>query len=76
MKIEYDAEVDALYIELRDVVVRDNVDIEEGVTVARDAKARIVGLEILEASKRLSPASLACVTVRGLPRRRTKARGR
>ena len=36
MKIEYDREADALYIQLREVVVEDNLDIEEGVTVDLD----------------------------------------
>ena len=33
MKIEYDHEADALYIQFRGVSVEDNVDVEEGVTV-------------------------------------------
>ncbi|MCL0057723.1 DUF2283 domain-containing protein [Dehalococcoidales bacterium] len=36
MKIEYDREADVLYIQLREVVVEDNLDIEEGVTVDLD----------------------------------------
>lgn len=55
MKIEYDPEADALYIEIREARVDDNVDIEEGVTVDLDENKHIVGLEILDASKRLSP---------------------
>jgi len=53
MKIEYDPEVDALYIELRDVYADQNIDIEEGVSVDLDADGHIVGLEILDASERL-----------------------
>ena len=53
MKIEYDPEVDALYIELRDVYADRNIDIEEGVSVDLDADGHIVGLEILDASERL-----------------------
>jgi len=53
MKIQYDPEVDALYIELRDVYADRNVDIEEGVSVDLDADGHIVGLEILDASERL-----------------------
>ena len=53
MKIEYDPEVDALYIELRDVYADHSIDIEEGVSVDLDADGHIVGLEILDASERL-----------------------
>ena len=53
MKIEYDAEVDALYIEFRDVHADRNIDIEEGVSIDLDTDGHIVGLEILDASERL-----------------------
>ena len=53
MKIEYDPEVDALYIELRDVYADHSIDIEEGVSVDIDADGHIVGLEILDASESL-----------------------
>ncbi len=52
MKIEYDPEVDALYIELRDVYAERNIDIEPGVSIDLDAEGHIVGLEILDASER------------------------
>jgi uncharacterized protein YuzE len=67
MKIEYDAGADALYIQLREVAVDDNVDVEDGVTIDLDEGRHIVGLEILDASKRLSPLDLATVLVEGLP---------
>jgi len=53
MKIEYDAEVDALYIEFRDVHADRNIDIEEGVSIDLDADGHIVGIEILDASEKL-----------------------
>ena len=58
MKIQYDPEVDALYIELRDVHADHNVDIEEGVSVDLDVDGHIVGLEILDASERLKESLL------------------
>jgi len=51
LKIEYDKEADALYIQLREAYVDDNIDIEGGVTVDLDEKKHIVGIEILDASK-------------------------
>ncbi len=67
MKIEYDPEADALYIQLREAHPHDNIDIEEGVTVDVDEGGHIVGLEILDASKRLSPSDLASITIQKLP---------
>ena len=59
MKITYDPEADALYIELRHVRATDSTDVEEGVTVDLDDRGHIIGLEILDASKRMTPNELA-----------------
>jgi uncharacterized protein YuzE len=67
LKIEYDKEVDALYIQLREASIDDNIDIEEGVTVDLDEKKHIVGIEILDASKRLSLKDLVNITIENLP---------
>lgn len=67
MKIEYDPEADALYIQIREARADDNIDIEEGVTVDIDENRHIVGLEILDASKRLSPSDLSSITILKLP---------
>jgi uncharacterized protein YuzE len=67
MKIEYDPEADALYIQIREAAPTDNIDIEEGVTVDADERGHIVGLEVLDASKRLSPSDLTSITIEKLP---------
>ena len=67
MRIEYDKEADALYIQLREACVDDNIDIEEGVTVDLDEKRHIVGIEILDASKKLSLEDLVNITIQNLP---------
>ncbi len=67
MKIEYDPEADALYIQIREAHADDNIDIEEGVTVDVDEHRHIVGVEILDASKRLSPSDLTNITIQKLP---------
>ena len=59
MKITYDPEADALYIELRDARPADSMDVEEGVTVDLDGEGHIIGLEVLDASKRMTPEQLA-----------------
>ena len=66
MRIEYDREADALYIHLRQVLVDDNIDIEEGVTVDLDAEKHIVGIEILDASTRLSAEELSRISLENL----------
>jgi uncharacterized protein YuzE len=86
MKITYDPEADALYIELRDVRAHDSVDVEEGVTADLDEKGHIIGLEVLDASERLSPDELTSVhyenlllseaAVKPRPRRRRPAAAR
>lgn len=67
MKIEYDREADALYIQLREAHVDDNIDIEEGVTIDLDEKKHIVGIEILDASKKLSLKDIVNITIENLP---------
>lgn len=67
MKIEYDPEADALYVQLRQAPVEDSVDIEEGVSVDLDGDKHIVGIEVLDASKRLSPADLSSIVIEKLP---------
>ena len=67
MKIEYDPEADALHIQIREAHADDNIDIEEGVTVDVDENKHIVGVEILDASKRLSPSDLSSIIIEKLP---------
>jgi uncharacterized protein YuzE len=67
LKIEYDREADALYIQLREAYVDDNIDIEEGVTIDVDEKRHIIGIEILDVSKRLSLKDIVNITIENLP---------
>ncbi|MBI4232973.1 MAG: DUF2283 domain-containing protein [Chloroflexi bacterium] len=67
MKIEYDKEVDALYILLRDVKPADTMDVEEGVTIDLDEEGHIVGIEILDATERLGLTSLLNVSIENMP---------
>ncbi len=59
MRITYDPEADALYLALREAKPSDSRDIADGVTLDLDASGGIVGLEVLEASKRLGKKVLA-----------------
>jgi uncharacterized protein YuzE len=73
LKIEYDKQADALYILLREARVDDNIDIEEGVTVDLDEKRHIVGIEILDASKKLSLQEIVNISIENLPVERVEA---
>lgn len=66
MKITYDPQADALYIALREAQSHDNVDIEEGVSADLDGQGHIIGFEILDASKRLTPAELHSLRIENL----------
>ena len=66
MKIIYDPQADALYIELRHAQAHDNVDIEEDVSADLDAEGHVIGFEILDISKRLTPAELHTLNVENL----------
>ena len=46
MKIEYDREVDALYVRLQEKYVARTVEIEEGLNLDLDDNGKLVGLEI------------------------------
>jgi len=72
MKIMYDSEVDALYIELRDILAVKNIDIEEGVTIDLDKDGHIVGIEILDAQEKLK-GSLAQLEINEIPWKKSKS---
>ena len=52
MKIEYDKEVDALYVRLQEKYVDRTVEIEEGLNIDLDENGKLIGLEILDATER------------------------
>ena len=57
MRISYDPEVDALSIIFRDTTVTTH-ELAEGIAAEYDAQGRLVGLEILDAAKRLGDPSI------------------
>ena len=67
MKIEYDKEADALYVLFRSEEVGKSTEVEEGVVVDFDSDGHIVGIEILDASKRLTASELVNVSIENLP---------
>ena len=66
MKIEYDKEVDALYIRIQEKEVSKTIEIQEGVNIDIDENGKIVGLEILDATKRYSLADIFNISTENL----------
>lgn len=58
MRITYDPEADAVYIALRDAKPRDARRLDDWLTFDLDAKGRVIGIEILDASERLGSEAL------------------
>ena len=54
MKVTYDAEVDVLRILLSDALIEESDEDKPGVILDYDKDGNVVGLEVLEASKRIS----------------------
>jgi uncharacterized protein YuzE len=67
LRIEYDKDADALYIQLREAYVEDNVEIEEDITVDLDENRHVVGIEILDASRKLSLSDMVNISIQNLP---------
>ena len=58
MKIEYDKEVDALYIRLQNKYVARTLEIEEGLNLDLDEEGKLIGLEVLDATERYALADI------------------
>ena len=52
MRIRVDSGADAVYLNLTDRPIKDSEEVADGIVVDYDAEGRIVGVEILDASKR------------------------
>jgi uncharacterized protein YuzE len=67
VRITYDPEVDALAIVLReDAQFEDSTELEEGVTAMLDGRGGVIGLEVLDAKRRLGTDPLDCISIERL----------
>ncbi len=68
MKIEYDHQADALYLSLlsRKVRVWKTREVEPGVLLDLDKKKQVIGIEILDVSRRFKPSELFQFSVQHL----------
>ena len=56
MKLEFDPQADAAYLEISDAEIETTQEIEPGIIADYDANGHIVGIEVLAVSKRSLPA--------------------
>jgi uncharacterized protein YuzE len=52
MRVRVDRDADAVDVNLTDRAIKDSAEVAEGIVVDYDDEGRIVGVEILDASKR------------------------
>ncbi|WP_117236669.1 DUF2283 domain-containing protein [Thermus sediminis] len=64
MRITYDREADALYIAFGEGAATVE-EVAEGIALDRDGEGRLLGIEILDASKRLPLEALRCFASEG-----------
>ncbi len=67
MRIEFDQEADALYVQIHEAYVAHVKEIEEGVIIDFDENRRIIGMEILDVTKRFPLEDLVNLRVENLP---------
>jgi uncharacterized protein YuzE len=64
MKITYDRQADALYIQFQpDTEIKETIEIREGILCDIDKEGRIFGIEILDVSRRLPLAELGKLNI-------------
>lgn len=66
MKIEYDKEVDALYIRIQDKTVAQTKEIEDGLNIDLDENGKLIGIEILDATERYSKSDIFNISTENL----------
>jgi len=58
MKVSYDKEADAVYIEIAEGEADGVVEVKEGINIDFSKNGNILGIELLDASKKISLSSL------------------
>ena len=66
MKIEYDRDVDALYVRLQEKHVNRTIEIEEGLYLDLDEEGKLIGLEVLDATLRYSLSDIFNISTENL----------
>lgn len=66
MKIEYDREIDAVYIYLQQKEVGKTIELTDGVNVDLDEEGKLIGIEIIEATRRYALSDIFDITTENL----------
>ncbi len=66
MKIEYDNQVNAIYIRLQEKYVARTVEIEDGLNIDLDENGKLIGLEVLDATERYTLTDLFNISTENL----------
>jgi len=67
MKIEYSKEADAIYVYFKEEYVAKSKEIEDGVVIDFDEKGQLIGIEVLDVSKRFKLSDIVNVNIENLP---------
>jgi uncharacterized protein YuzE len=66
MKIEYDRQVDAVYIYLQEKEVSKTIELSDVVKVDLDGEGNLIGIEVLDATQRYSLADIFNISTKNL----------
>lgn len=66
MKIEYDREVDALYIRIQEKEVYKTKELDEGINLDLDKEGKIIGFEIIGAVERYNQKDIFNIATENL----------
>jgi uncharacterized protein YuzE len=66
MKIEYDREIDALYIYLQEKEVVKTTELSDAVKVDLDEEGNLIGIEVLDATQRYSLSDIFNISTENL----------
>ena len=67
MKLHYDKLEDAFHVRFDEGPYAESDEVEEGVILDYDKKGKIIGIEILDASKKLSPSFKSSLRLKEIP---------
>jgi len=70
MQIQIDPQADALYLTLKRGRVHRSREVEDGVVLDLDQRGRVLGIEMLDISRRYAPQSLRRLSVHRLVRQK------
>jgi len=73
MKIEYDQEVDALYIRIQEKEIYKTKELEEGINLDFDKEGKMIGLEIIGAIERYNQKDIFNIATENLILEETKS---